>query len=349
MPYMELENFVFIHIKTTPDENCIRFDKMQPIKDMELDKIKNFKDLASQMKESGGFVAKKIGVGAEILDSMVKDKDCFVFLSFPACLVSTGTRGILKDLVKYKKVDAIITTCGTLDHDLARIWSDYYHGYFEADDKELHQKGINREGNIFIPNESYGIILEEKMQPILKKIYEERKEWSTRDLIWKFGEFLKNEEKKEESIIYWAWKNKIPIFVPGPTDGAFGSQIWFFWQDGHKDFSINILKDEEELSKIIYDAKKTGALMIGGGISKHHTIWWNQFRNGLDYVVYITTAPEWDGSLSGARVREAISWGKIREDAKYITIEGDATVILPLLIKDLLEDSDVNQNNSPIK
>ena len=71
--------------------------------------------------------------------------------------------------------------------------------------------------------------------------------------------------------------------------------------------------------------------MIGGGISKHHTIWWNQFKGGLDYAVYITTAPEWDGSLSGARVREGVSWGKIKEEARYVTIEGDATVILPIL------------------
>ncbi|MCD6367718.1 MAG: deoxyhypusine synthase [Candidatus Aenigmarchaeota archaeon] len=309
---------------------------MQPIKDMNLDDVKDVKELVRQMKESGGFVAKKVGMGADILKNMVEDEECFVFLSFPANLVSTGCRGVIKDLVKKKLVNAVITTCGTLDHDLARVWRDYYHGYFEADDKDLHKKGINREGNIFIPNDSYGVILEEKMQPILEKIYEEKRDWSTRDLVWKFGEALDGEKNKESSIIYWAWKNKIPVFLPGPMDGAFGSQIWLFWQDGHKDFSLNLLKDEQELSNIVYGAKKTGALMIGGGISKHHTIWWNQFRNGLDYAVYITTAPEWDGSLSGARVREAISWGKVREDAKFITIEGDATVILPLLVKSII-------------
>ena len=71
--------------------------------------------------------------------------------------------------------------------------------------------------------------------------------------------------------------------------------------------------------------------MIGGGISKHHVIWWNQFRNGLDYAVQVTTAPEWDGSLSGARVREAVSWGKVKPEARRVTVEGDATVLLPLL------------------
>jgi deoxyhypusine synthase len=80
--------------------------------------------------------------------------------------------------------------------------------------------------------------------------------------------------------------------------------------------------------------------MIGGGISKHHVIWWSQFRDGLDTVVYITSAPEWDGSLSGARVREAVSWGKVKEDAAWETIEGDASVLLPLLVADLFERLD---------
>jgi len=108
-----------------------------------------------------------------------------------------------------KQVDVVITTCGTLDHDLARIWEDYYHGDFMVDDKELFKKGINRLGNIFIPNECYGKILEEKMQPILEEIYKKNKKWSTKELIWEFGKHLEKEKNKEESIIYWAWKKML--------------------------------------------------------------------------------------------------------------------------------------------
>jgi deoxyhypusine synthase len=57
----------------------------------------------------------------------------------------------------------------------------------------------------------------------------------------------------------------------------------------------------------------------------------------LDYAVYITTAPEWDGSLSGARMREAVSWKKVKKQAKYVTVEGDATVLLPLIVGALIE------------
>ena len=313
--------------------------ELKPIEDTDILKIKGFREMAESLEKAGGYTAKHFGIAFKILKEMLEDRECFIFLSFPASLVATGFRGILKTMLERNLVNAVITTCGTLDHDLARVWKDYYHGYFSANDKELHRKGINREGNIFIPNECYGEILEEKMQPILKEIYEEgKRDLAPFELVWEFGKRLEKEERGKSSITYWAYKNKIPIFLPGPLDGAFGYQIWLFWQDGHRDFNINVLKDEEKISELVYKAERTGAIMLGGGISKHHTIWWNQFREGLDYAIYITTAPEWDGSLSGARLREAVSWGKIKEGGKFITIPGEVTVIFPFLIKAVLED-----------
>jgi len=309
---------------------------MKPVKDIQLQKNMNADTIVKELYESGGFTAKKLAVGVDIFETMVKDKDCTTFLSFPACIISTGTRGVIKELLKRNLVDAVITTCGTLDHDLARVWKDYYHGSFNADDKTLHKKGINRLGNIFIPLECYGIVLEEKMQPILNDLYNLKHKWSTKDIIWEFGKRLESEKNGKDSIMYWAWKNQIPIFVPGITDGAFGSQIWMNYQE-HRDFTIDLFKDEQELSDIVYDSKKMGAFIIGGGISKHHVIWWAQFKDGLDYAVYLTTAVEHDGSLSGARMREAVSWGKIKEKATYITVEGDATILLPLMSSALFE------------
>jgi deoxyhypusine synthase len=310
--------------------------KGKPVRDIQLKKGMNSNELVKELYASGGFTAKKIGVGVDILETMIKEQDCVRFLSFPACICSTGTRGVIKELLKRKLFDVLITTAGTLDHDLARIWENYYHGSFMVDDRELHKEGLNRLGNIFIPNECYGKILEEKMQPILAELYQTKQKWSTKELIWEFGKRVENEKNGKDSILYWAWKNKIPIYVPGITDGAFGSQLWMYYQE-HRDLTIDLLQDEQELSDIIFDAKKSGALIIGGGISKHHTIWWNQFKGGLDHVVYITTAVEYDGSLSGAQTREAISWGKVKEKADNVTIEGDATVLLPLMVSALLE------------
>jgi len=304
---------------------------MKVVKDLNINENMTIKELVNQFSETGGFSASKIAKASKIIKNMQSDKDCFKILSHPACIVSTGTRGLIRDLVKNKKIDAIMTTCGTLDHDLARLWKDYYQGSFMMDDKELHKKGINRLGNILIPNECYGEVLEDNLQPIIKNLHAERKEWSVHELIWAFGESIKDEKGAEDTIIYWAWKNKIPIYLPGPLDGAWGAQLWNYWQM-NKDFKLNLFEDDQDFYIRVTDAKKVGAIMLGGGISKHHVIWFNQFRDGMDYAVQVSTAVEYDGSLSGAQTREAISWGKVKKEASHITVEGDVTLILPLII-----------------
>ena len=302
------------------------------VKDYRISEGMSVSELAVQMEDSWGFTAGKVALGIKILEKMVKDRECVKFLSFTANLVATGIRGVLRELVKRRLVDVIITTCGALDHDVARCWRKYYRGDFFMDDRLLHETGINRLGNILVPNESYGQIIEEKMNFLLESLWNEGiNELSTRELCKEIGKRICN----ESSILYWAWKNNIPVYVPGITDGAVGYQLWLFSQD-HK-IKIDLLKDEQELNDLIFEAKKTGALIIGGGISKHHVIWWNQFKEGLDYAVYLSTAVEWDGSLSGARPREAISWGKIKGDADHVMIEGDATVILPIMVASLLD------------
>jgi len=302
---------------------------MKKVDDVSLNGKTTLAGLMDQFSKSGGFTAKKFADAASMLRKMENDDGTVKFLSFPADIISTGTRGSIKDALQKKLFDVIITTCGTLDHDIARTFSKYYHGSFDLDDVELSKKGIYRLGNVVIPKENYGKVIEEKMQEFLSGI--EIKQWSTYELIWELGKFIDN----KNSILYWAYRNRIPVIVPGITDGAVGSQLWTFWEM-NRSFGINIFADEHLLSDIVFTAKKTGALMIGGGISKHHTIWWNQFRGGLDYAIYITTAVEWDGSLSGARTREAISWGKIKPRANHITVEGDATILLPILLSYIL-------------
>ncbi|MFQ6060085.1 MAG: deoxyhypusine synthase [Thermoplasmata archaeon] len=303
------------------------------VEDIKLRKGETSDALIRDLGRAGGFSAKKIAEAVDILEHVAGTEECINFLSFPACIVATGLRGVIRELVRRKFIDAIVTTCGTLDHDLARCWKEYYHGSFDMDDSELREEGISRLGNILVPDESYGLVLEEKLQPMLEKLWKDgKKKISTRELSWFFGK----EARNENSILYWAERNQIPIFVPGITDGAVGYQLWSFWQD-HRAFTIDLFKDEKEISDMVFEAEETSALMIGGGISKHHVMWWNQFRGGLDYVVFITTAQEFDGSLSGARMREGISWGKVSARAKKVTICGDATVILPLLVSSLLE------------
>ena len=302
------------------------------VKDIKISSDSSADEIFNELKQSGGFESRNIAEGVEILSNMIQDEKCLKFLSFIGAIVSTGFRGIIRDMIKKKWCDVVITTCGALDHDIARHFSNYKEGSFTMDDKELADQNIHRLGNVLVPMESYGPLIEEKVQEILERAYNDgKREMSTTDINRELGKSM-----GDDSFLYWAYKNDIAVVVPGIMDGAVGSQVWMFAQK-HADFKLNLIEDANFLSGLIFKAEKSGALMLGGGVPKHHTLWWNQYREGLDYAVYVTTAQEFDGSLSGALVREAISWGKVTKYAKETTIHAEITTVFPFMYKALLE------------
>ena len=302
------------------------------VKDIEISSDSSTNEIFNELKQSGGFESRNIAEGVEIISNMIQDEKCLKFLSFIGAIISTGFRGIIRDMIKKKWCDVVITTCGELDHDIARHFSNYKEGSFTMDDKELADQNIHRLGNVLVPMESYGPLIEEKVQEILERAYNDgKREMSTADINRELGKSM-----GDDSFLYWAYKNDISVVVPGIMDGAVGSQVWMFAQK-HADFKLNLIEDANFLSGLVFKAEKSGALMLGGGVPKHHTLWWNQYREGLDYAVYVTTAQEFDGSLSGALVREAISWGKVTKYAKETTIHAEITTVFPFMYKALLE------------
>jgi deoxyhypusine synthase len=277
-----------------------------------------------------GFQATNIGVAAGIIGKMKKE-GATVFLTFTSNMVASGLRGLFTELCRRKFVDAIITAGGSLDHDLIRCEKDYLLGDFVMDDARLHKKGTNRIGNILVPNECYEY-LEEFIVPVFEDLYSKNKTTCPSEMARAIGE-----RTKSDSFLHWCSKNKIPVFCPGITDSAIGLQAYFFKQR-RKDFAIDVTKDMNALAQIPLNAKKTGGIILGGGISKHHAIGVNLLRGGFDYAVYVTTSSPWDGSLSGARTNEGISWGKIKENANHVTVDSDATIAFPLIIAKFMRE-----------
>ncbi len=313
-----------------------------PVEDYDFGSVEDVGSLIDQMSRAGGFTATKLANARDILrDSMenVGEEGVLNWISFPACLCATGTRGFFLEGLKRKSFNVVVTTCGTLDHDIARTFQEYFHGDFELDDIALGEEGLNRLGNVIVPNECYGEILENVVLPWLEEIEVERKEkdaenpwlgFGSVELCWALGDRIDD----ESSLLHWIAKHRIPMVIPGITDGSIGAQL-FMHRQKNPQFFVDLMADEQILSDLTWPAKESHALMVGGGISKHHVIWWNQYRGGLDSAVSITTAPEYDGSLSGARLREAVSWGKVRPEAPQVVVEGDASLILPVLGADL--------------
>jgi len=303
----------------------------RPVKDIEIDSNTSIEKIFEELSKSGGFESVNLSDGLDILTKMISDEKCLKFVSFVGAVISTGLRGIIKDMIKNKWFDVAITTCGALDHDIAKHYSQYNEGSFTMDDNELADQNIHRLGNVLVPMENYGPLIEEKMKSFLEEEYKNGvREMTTVEICKMIGKHL-----GEDSFLHWAYKNNISVVVPGIMDGAVGSQIWMFIQS-HRDFKLDLIGDADLLSGYIFKAEKSGAFMIGGGISKHHTLWWNQYREGLDYAFYITTAQEFDGSLSGALVREAISWGKVTKIARQATLHAEVTTTLPFIYAALI-------------
>src|ERR671925_1263188 len=202
-------------------------------------KQSDIQSILSDMANSGGFESRNLAYGVDILRRMISDQNCTKFLSFVGALISTGARGIVRDMVKNKMCDVIITTCGALDHDIARTYDKYYAGDFRMNDGMLLGKNIHRLGNVLVPMKNYGPLIEEKVQRCLYDMYKEgRRSVATYEITDYIGSTL-----DKSSFLYWAHRNKIPVVVPGIVDGAVGNQVWFFYQQ-HKDFKVDILKDE---------------------------------------------------------------------------------------------------------
>jgi len=279
--------------------------------------------------ESMGLQASNLFQAIKIINEMIKEK-AFIYLGYTSNMVSSGLRDIFRYLVENKKINVVVTTAGGIEEDIIKCLGNFKLGDFRAKGNELRDKGINRVGNIFIPNSMY-CVFEDFIVPVLEEIYKEQKKTGAiinpSELVWKIGEKINN----KKSIYYWAWKNKIPVFCPAITDGSLGDMVYFF-RSKHPDFKIDVVNDIWELNNSTIGQEKTGIIILGEGLIKHHICNANMFRNGADYAVYINTLPEFDGSDSGALPEEAVSWGKLTKKSKRIKVYSEASLVFPFIV-----------------
>jgi len=284
---------------------------------------------------STGFQATNLGKAIRLARKMRGEK-CRIFLGITSNVVSSGLREAVTFLVKNKFVHAIVTTTGAVEEDVIKTHKPFFIGDFKADGAKLREKGVNRTGNLFVPNERY-IWFEKFMQPVLKKLLERQKSSgkiiNSTQFIVEMGRELeeKKQADRESSFVYWAWRNGIPVFCPALTDGSLGDMIYFFKKDNPQ-FKIDLSDEIVEMNDLVLTAEKTGAIIVGGSVPKHHIMNANMLREGADYVVYVNSAIEEDGSDSGARPEEAKSWGKAAATENNVKVWGEATLIFPLLV-----------------
>ncbi|XP_014778173.1 deoxyhypusine synthase [Octopus bimaculoides] len=256
--------------------------------------------------------------------------NCTIFLAFTSNMISSGVRDSIRYLVQHNMVDCLVTSAGGIEEDFIKCLAPTYIGDFKLDGKKLRLSGINRIGNLLVSNNNY-CKFETWLMPILDQILQEQKEegilWTPSKLVARLGMEIDN----PDSVYYWAYKNNIPVFCPGLTDGSLGDMIYFHSYK-NPGLVIDIVQDIRRMNSQAVYAKNTGMIILGGGLAKHHTCNANLMRNGADFCVFINSGSEFDGSDSGASPDEAKSWGKVKLDSKPVKVCGDATLIFPLVV-----------------
>eukprot|EP01135_Chromosphaera_perkinsii_P009731 Nk52_evm1s1865 gene=Nk52_evmTU1s1865 len=267
---------------------------------------------------------------AEQREKLKEETRTKIFLGYTSNLISSGVREVIRFLVEHHMVDVVVSTAGGVEEDFIKCMGKTYLGEFNLRGAELRKKGINRIGNLLVPNDNY-CKFEDWLMPILDAMLVEQErdgvKWTPSRMIHRLGKEINH----PESVYYWAYKNNIPVYCPAITDGSLGDIIYFhsFRNPG---LVIDLVEDIRGMNNQAVFARHTGMVILGGGLVKHHICNANLMRNGADHAVFINTGQEFDGSDAGARPDEAVSWGKIKMSAAPVKVYGEATLLFPLLV-----------------
>jgi len=305
---------------------------MRNVEHMRLRKSMKVGDLVKQMDATGVLGAGKIGEAASLVAEMFSDKDYTTFLTLAGAIVPAGFRHVLRDLIENECVQVLVTTGANMVHDMVESLG-YRHivGTFSAEDKKLKKQNIGRIGDIFIQQEAFQA-LEKWLYKTVEAIPEDkRKRIAAAEILREIGTQIKD----KESILAAAARKNVPIICPAFVDSIVGFQLWTFGQD--KTLRIDPFLDLNLLMDKVYEAKKVGMIMLGGGVPKHFALFANTFREGVDAAVQITMDRPEPGGLSGASLEEAISWGKVKPKGRAVTVVCDVTIAFPLIVAAALE------------
>jgi len=288
--------------------------------------------LVNEMKAAGVLGAGRIGEATELITEMFRNPDYTVFLTLAGPLVPAGLRRVISSLIEGEYINVVVTTGANMVHDMVEaLGFRHIVGTFGAEDKKLRAQNIGRIGDIYIEQKAFQS-LEKWLFKTVEAIPEEaRRRLSAAELLNEIGKRIRD----RESILATAARKNVPIICPAFVDSIAGFQLWVFAQD--KMLQVDPLLDTNTLMNKVYEAKKVGIIILGGGFPKHFALFANTFREGVDAAVQITMDRPEPGGLSGASLEEAISWGKIQPRGRAVTVICDVTIAFPLIVAAALE------------
>jgi len=283
------------------------------------------------------FGARRLAHAVDIYEEMLKAK-ATKFLGLAGALVPAGMRPVLAEMLRLRFVDVLVTTGANLVHDILEALGEHHYFCCEEErcegkerDAKLREQGVSRIYDVVVKDSAFAA-LEDFLHRTFEKLDHSRR-YSIKELLTEIGRNIKD----EGSILRVAFENGIPVFCPALADSIIGLHAFIFKQISP--LNVDAFEDLREINEIYCNASRAGVVILGGGVPKNFILQTALVapRGGFDYAIQITTKTPEDGSLSGATLEEAISWGKLRENAKAVTVYCDATIALPIIIAALRE------------
>lgn len=286
-----------------------------------------------------GFQGRKLGESVEVWKRMLADPECTIFFGLSGAMIPAGMQKCFVEMAKHHYVDVIVSTGANIFHDICEhMGVCHYLGHHHVDDAELYEKGIDRIYDVFAFEQEFRRI-DRGIAKYAETIAPFR--GSSQEFIRIFGEWLNEQVPDRESITSTCARENIPIFIPALCDSSIGIGLLIARRRG-VDVDIDQIADADEITTIVEDAKKTGAIYVGGGVPKNFIQQtqvigsiYEKDLGGHDYAIqYTTDSPQW-GGLSGCTFNEAISWGKESVSSMQVQVHVDATIALPIVCRRL--------------
>jgi len=279
-----------------------------------------------RMMEACGFGARRLAEAVNIYEEMLSE-DYTKFFTLAGAMVPAGMRNIVSALIRDGKIDVLVSTGANLVHDIIEGFSHHVLGDSEASDSNLRDEGVSRIYDVYVGDDDFV-----RFEEILQEALPQSSDTMTGT---EFLRVLGSRIDDEKSILRSASDFGVPIFCPAISDSMIGLQAWLYKQT--RKLSVDAFSDVGELVDICYGAKRSGIVIIGGGVPKNFALQSMLVTpKSFDLAIQLTTDRPEPGGLSGATLSEAVSWGKIAPKARRVTVYGDATINFPLMVASTL-------------
>jgi deoxyhypusine synthase len=307
-----------------------------PVKHIDINSFDST-EIIEAMKDMS-FTARDTAKAAEILNRMIDDDQCTVFLCIAGSASAAGCMQIYVDMVKYNMVDVIVASGASIvDMDFFEaLGFNHYKGSPFVNDVELRELYIDRIYDTFIDEEQLQIC-DNTIKEIANSLTP--KPYSSREFIREMGKYLVDNARKPDSLVQAAYENDVPIFCPAFSDSSAGfGLVKHQVENEESHVSVDSVKDFRELTEIKIKSPVSGLFIVGGGVPKNFAqdtvVCAEVLGKSVEphkYAVQITVADVRDGACSGSTLKEACSWGKIDTGHEQM-VYAEATSVLPLII-----------------